>query len=115
VPTTTTATYTPTNRPSTLSQPNGVGLTYHYDDPMDRVTSMVWRRDMSPAFGSWAYTHNERGQRTSSTDITGRAATYGYDNASRLTSETISSDPRGASFNGALSYGIDGAGNRLTR
>ena len=43
------------------------------------------------------------------------SAAYGYDDASRLTSETITGDPRGASFNGALSYVLDGAGNRLSR
>jgi YD repeat-containing protein len=45
----------------------------------------------------------ERGQRLSSTDITGRSARYGYDEASRLTSETITGDTHGASFKGALS------------
>ena len=88
---TTTASYTPTRRPATLAQPNGIGLTYSYD-ALDRVTSMLWRQGTSPAFGSWAYTHNERGQRLTSTDVTGRAATYGYDAASRLTSETITGD-----------------------
>ena len=111
---TTTAAYTPTRRPLTLAQPNGVGVAYSYD-ALDRVTEMLWRQGNSPAFGSWAYTHNDRGQRLSSTDVTGRAATYGYDDASRLASETISGDPRGASFNGALSYSLDGAGNRLSR
>ena len=112
---TTTAAYTPTNRPSTLTQPNGVGLTYSYD-ALDRVTSMLWRQGTSPAFGSWAYTHNERGQRTERRPTSpGGAPTYGYDAAARLTSETITGDPRGASFNGALSYVLDGAGNRLSR
>jgi len=105
---------TPTHRPFTVAQPNGVGVTYSYD-VVDRVTSMVWKHGTDPAFGSWAYTHNERGQRKSATDITGRSAAYGYDDASRLTSETISGDPRDASFNGMLSYVLDGAGNRLSR
>ncbi len=114
-PATTTATYTPTGHPSTLIQPNGVHATYSYDDPVDRVTSMLWQHGTSPAFGSWSYAHNERGQRTSSTDITGRTAVYAYDAASRLTSETIAGDLGGDSFNGALSYAIDGTGNRLSR
>jgi RHS repeat-associated protein len=50
-----------------------------------------------------------------STDVTGRTAAYSYDAASRLTSETITADPRGAGFNGALTYVVDGAGNRLSR
>jgi len=82
---------------------------------MDRVTSMLWRHGTSPPFGSWGYTHNERGQRLTSTDVTGRTAAYAYDAASRLTNETVSSDPRGASFNGVLSYALDSAGNRLSR
>jgi len=114
---TTTAAYTPTKRPFTITQPNGVGSEFIYDS-LDRVTSMAWRQGSSlasPAFASWSYTHNGRGQRLTSTDITGRAATYTYDSAARLASETISGDPRGASFNGALSYVLDNAGNRLSR
>ncbi len=111
---TTTAAYTSTNRPLTLTQPNGIGLTYSYD-ALDRVTSMLWRHGTAPAFASWAYTHNERGQRLSSKDITGRAATYTYDPASRLATETINGDPRGVGFDGVLSYVLDGGGNRITR
>jgi RHS repeat-associated protein len=110
----TTPTFTATGRPSTLSQPNGVGLTYSYDS-LDRVLSMSWQQGASPAFGSWRYSYNNRGQRLTATDIAGRSAAYGYDNASRLTSETITGDPRGANFNGALSYVLDGTGNRLSR
>ena len=40
----------------------------------------------------------------SSTEVTGREAAYGYDDASRLTSETITGDPSGPSGNGALTY-----------
>ena len=111
---TTTAAYTPTGRPASLTQPSGVGVTYSYDS-LDRITSLLWRAGSSPALGSWAYTFNERGQRLTSTDATGRAANYAYDAASRLIAETITGDRRGAAFNGALSYVMDGAGNRLTR
>jgi RHS repeat-associated protein len=76
---------------------------------------MAWRQGTSPAFGTWAYTHNERGQRLTSTDVTGRVATYAYDAAARLASETVTGDPRGASFNGALSYVLDAVGNRSSR
>jgi RHS repeat-associated protein len=110
----TTTAYTPTRRPATLAQPNGTGLTYSYD-ALDRITSILWRHETSPAFGRWAYTHNERGQRLTVTDITGRNAAYGYDAASRLLSEAITGDPRGAAFNGALSYVLDDEGNRLSR
>jgi RHS repeat-associated protein len=112
---TTTTAYTPTRRPSRLSQPNGIGSTYSYDS-LDRVTSLLWRQGTSPdPIARWVDLFDARGQRTSSTDVTGRSASYGYDAASHLTSETISGDPRGAGFNGGLEYSLDGTGNRLTR
>ncbi len=110
----TTAAYTATGRPATLAQPNGVGVTYAYDS-LDRVTSMAWKKGTGAAFASFGYGYNPRGQRTSSTDVTGREAAYGYDTASRLTSETITGDPSGPSGNGALTYSIDPVGNRLSR
>jgi YD repeat-containing protein len=106
--------FTATGRPSTLTQPNGVGVTYAYD-LLDRVTSTAWKNGTSPAFASWGYAYNERGQRTSATDIAAREASYAYDQASRLTSETITGDPSGATGNGALTYVIDPDGNRLSR
>jgi RHS repeat-associated protein len=110
----TTAAYTATGRPASLAQPNGVGVTYGYDS-LDRVTSMAWKKGANPAFASFAYGYNPRGQRLSSTDVTGRDAAYGYDTASRLTSETITGDPSGPSGNGALTYVIDPVGNRSSR
>ena len=50
-----------------------------------------------------------------STDITGRAASYGYDSTGRLTSETITGDPRGAAHNGAIIYVLDAVANRVSR
>ncbi len=111
---TTTATYTPTGQPLVLTQPNTVAMSYSYDS-LDRVTSMLWRQGTAPAFGSWTYTHNGLGQALTATDATGRNATYEYDSALRLTSETVAGDPRGATFNGGLSYLMDGVGNRLSR
>jgi RHS repeat-associated protein len=82
---------------------------------LDRVTSMLWRLGPAAPFGTWAYAHNERGQRLTSTDITGRAAAYTYDSAARLATESISGDPRGAGLNGGLSYVLDAVGNRTSR
>jgi RHS repeat-associated protein len=110
----TTATYTPTGRPLTVSEPNGVGVTYAYDS-LDRVTSMVWKKGTNPAFASWAYGYNQRGQKTSSTDVSGRETAYTYDMASRLTGETITDDPSGPRGNGELTYVIDPVGNRSSR
>ena len=113
---TTMATYTPTHRPATLRQANGVAATYSYDS-MDRIGEIVWQRTTSPAgspaFASWQYAYNERGQRRTATDITGRRSEYSYDSAARLVSETISgAEP---SENGIISYVLDGLANRLSR
>ena len=107
-------TYTATGRPDTMSLPNDVGLTHAYD-AVDRVTSLAWRLGAAPPFASWGYTFNDRGQRLTATDVTGRSAAYGYDDATRLTSETITNDPQGAAGNGALNYALDAVGNRLSR
>jgi RHS repeat-associated protein len=106
--------YTATGRPSTLTQPSGVGATYSYDT-RDRVTSLAWKQGTNPAFGSWTYGFNPRGQRTSVTSASGRHVAYGYDAVSRFASETITNDPQGAIGNGALSYSLDSTGNRLSR
>jgi RHS repeat-associated protein len=110
----TTAAYTTTGRPSLVTQPTGVAATYSYDT-LDRALSLEWKHGTSPAFASWAYTFNDRGQRLSATDVTGRKAAYAYDAVARLASETITGDPRGAVGNGALSYTLDPVGNRLSR
>jgi RHS repeat-associated protein len=108
----TTAAYTATGRPASLAQPNGVGVSYAYDS-LDRVMSMAWKKTSAPPFASWAYTYSQRGQRLTSTEVTGRAAAYGYDAASRLTSETITNGPSGN--DGALTYVLDSVGNRRSR
>jgi RHS repeat-associated protein len=110
----TTSAYTATGRPSTVAVPNGVSAIYSYDT-RDRVTSLAWAHGTAPAFGSWTYDFNNRGQRTSVTDATGRHVAYGYDAIARLTSETITNNPQGAAGNGELDYALDPTGNRLTR
>jgi RHS repeat-associated protein len=110
----TTSAYTATGRPITLTQPSGVGATYSYDT-RDRVISLSWRQGANPAFGSWTYGFNLRGQRTSVTSSGGRHVAYGYDAVSRLASETISNAPQGAASNGELTYALDPTGNRLSR
>ena len=84
-------------------------------DFLDRVLSMAWKKAAAPAFASWAYSYSPRGQRLTSTEVTGREATYGYDTATRLTSEIITGDPSGAVGNGSLTYSVDPVGNRLSR
>jgi len=111
----TTPAFTTTGQPSGLVYPNGVNATYAYDN-LNQVTSIAWSRGNDPAFARWSYTYNQRGQRLTSTNqVSGRKATYGYDALSRLTNETISNDPRGAIGDGALTYTLDAVGNRVTR
>jgi RHS repeat-associated protein len=108
----TTTVYTPTGQPSLVTQPNGVTATSFYD-AVNRVTSMVWKRGAGPAFASWDYTFNPRGQRVTAKDATNRTATYSYDIDGWLKSETISG--AAGSGNGAITYALDGAANRLSR
>jgi RHS repeat-associated protein len=110
----TTSAYTPTGRASLTTLPSGVAARYLYD-ARDRVTTLAWARGTEEAFGSWSYGYNDRGQRTTATDVTGRQVAYGFDAIARLTSETVSNDPQGAADNGQVSYTLDAAGNRLTR
>ena len=46
-------------------------------------------------------------------ELSSRTVNYGYDDLYRLTSETVSSDPRGN--NGQVTYTLDNVGNRLQR
>jgi RHS repeat-associated protein len=108
----TTSAYTATGRPSTLNQPSGVGATYSYNS-LDRVTSLAWKQGTDPAFASWSYAFNNRGQRTSVTDLTGRHVVYGFDAVSRLDSETVTGDVAGV--NGAVTYVLDPIGSRSSR
>jgi RHS repeat-associated protein len=87
---------------------------YSYD-ALDRILSMSWQRNSSTAFASWSYAYSSRGQRLTSTDITGRQAAYGYDADGWLRSEIVTGDPRGAALNGSISYVLDPAGNRLSQ
>jgi hypothetical protein len=52
------------------------------------------------------------GNRTNATELTGRSLNWSYDGIYRLTNEAISQDP--ASKNGAVGYGLDPVGNRLS-
>ena len=65
------------------------------------------------AISSYAYTLGAAGNRLSVAELSGRTVTYGYDDLYRLTSETVSSDPRGN--NGQVTYTFDNVGNRLQR
>ena len=91
-----------------MTSPNGVTHSYTYDNK-NRLTNLGVNR-AATAIASYAYTLDAAGHRTSVTELSGRKATYGYDNLYRLTSETIASDPGGQ--NGTISYVYDPVGNR---
>ena len=81
---------------------------------LNRLTSMTAVSGQQSALGSFSYELGAAGNRTSVTELSGRKATYAYDDLYRLTSETITSDPVAAN-NGSIGYGYDAVGNRLSR
>jgi YD repeat-containing protein len=108
----TTPRFTATGQPNIVTYPNGVQATYSYDN-LNRVMSLAWQHGTSPV-ASASYTYNDRGQRLTAAAANARTATYAYDDAGRLTSETITGDPGGAGKNGLITYALDPVGNRLT-
>jgi RHS repeat-associated protein len=137
---TTTYTYDSLNRLATAQPSSGVTSTYAYDavgnlsgvqtdsllatgytyDTLNRLTNMQSSCGTgTPAcapgtpIASYAYTLGAAGNRLSVAELSGRTVTYGYDDLYRLTSETVSSDPRGN--NGQVTYTFDNVGNRLQR
>src|SRR6266571_1407278 len=80
-----------------------------FSNSCDRLTNLAVNK-AATAIASYTYTLDAAGHRTSVTELSGRKATYAYDNLYRLTSETIASDPGGQ--NGTISYVYDPVGNR---
>ena len=97
--------YDPANNLVTETYPNGLRSTIHYDS-MNRMTAMT-----TPNSG-YLYQLGATGNRTSATELTGRSVQWSYDGIYRLTNEAIASDPAGG--NGAVDYGLDPVGNRLS-
>jgi len=97
--------YDPANNLVTETYPNGLRSTIHYDS-MNRLTAMT-----TPNSG-YLYQLGATGNRTSATELTGRSVQWSYDGIYRLTNEAIASDPAGG--NGAVDYGLDPVGNRLS-
>jgi len=62
---------------------------------------------------SYSYELNLTGDFSSATELSGRTVNWTYDNIYRLATETISADPH--SKNGAVAYGLDPVGNRLSQ
>jgi RHS repeat-associated protein len=106
---TTTYAYDDSNNLATVAYPNGVNHTYTVD-VKDHVTGVQITK--APAIlANFGYVRAGTGNITNVNETGGRAVSFSYDNAWRLTNETISGDPTAAN-NGSLSYALDAVANR---
>ena len=87
---------------------NGVLHTFGYDI-RDRVSNLAVTK--GGVLASYAYTHYDTGRQKDVTEDSGRKSSYTYDALYRLLNEDITG--AGAN-NGALNYGLDPVGNRLS-
>jgi RHS repeat-associated protein/uncharacterized repeat protein (TIGR01451 family) len=99
-----------TGQLSNVSYPNGVKHNYTTYDNRDRLTNLTVTGP-GGAIASYVQAFSLSGRKTSATEATGRAASYGYDTIYRLLNETVSGDPTSAN-NGSLGYALDNGGNR---
>jgi YD repeat-containing protein len=99
---TTTYTYDAASNLVTAMYPNTLQSTLHHDQ-LNRLTALT-----TPNSG---YQLGPTGNRMNTTE-TGRTLNWSYDGIYRLTSKTVSQAPAGK--NGAVGYGLDPAGNRLS-
>ena len=99
-------TYDPASNVATVEYPNGLQSTFTYDS-LNRLTALS-----TPPVSSYSYTLGATGNRTAATEQNGRTLNWSYDGINRLTNEAIASDPSGG--NGAVAYGLDPVGNRLS-
>ncbi len=91
--------------------PNGVVSSFAYDS-LNRVTGAGLGNVSNPSsIASYNYTLGATGNRTAAQESSGRMVNWGYDGIYRLTQETIT----GGAANGAVSYGLDPVGNRLSQ
>jgi len=102
-------TYDAVGNLSYQSLPNGMGVTYGYDD-LNRLTFMQVYNSAT-TLASYTYTLGASGNRIGVTETGGRAVTWIPDDLYRLTSEGITN----STVNGSVSYVMDNVGNRLIR
>jgi len=102
-------TYDAVGNLSYQSLPNGMGVTYGYDD-LNRLNFMQVY-NLSTTLASYTYTLGPSGNRIGVTETGGRAVTWIPDDLYRLTSEGITN----STVNGSVSYVMDNVGNRLIR
>jgi RHS repeat-associated protein len=110
-PGTTTYTYDAVNNLTTVLSANGMQSTATYNT-LNYITNLTISK--GGVLASYNYTYNAAGQRLTANENSGRAVSYTYDLAARLTNETIAGDPI-PSHNGSLTYALDPVGNRLSR
>jgi RHS repeat-associated protein len=108
---TTSYAYDATNQMVSATYPNGVVHANTFDT-RDRVTALAVSR-AGTAIASYAQAFRATSHRSGVVENTGRATSYAYDPIYRLTSETIAGNSN-ALLNGALTYGLDEVGNRLS-
>ena len=106
---TTTYSYDNASNVATVKIPNGLTSTFTYD-ALNRLTELS-----TPPVADYKYTLGLTGNRTSATELSGRALQWSYDNIYRLTGETIAGDPaNNGGDNGSATYTLDPVGNRTS-
>ena len=104
-------TYNANGSLETVTLPNAVVHTYAYD-ALNRLRGLVVARG-STLLHTYEYKLNPSGHRRQVIENAAKTTTYTYDDLYRLSGESIAGDPQGNS--GALGYGLDKVGNRLSR
>jgi RHS repeat-associated protein len=102
---TTSYTYDPASNLTAVTYPNGLQSILTYD-ALNRLNAL------NGGTASYTYTLGPAGNRLSTIEQTGRAVNWSYDGIYRLTNEAVANDPN--SNNGAVAYGLDPVGNRLS-
>jgi RHS repeat-associated protein len=108
---TTTYSYDATNQLSGFAYPNGVGHVHTYDN-RDRLTNVAVNGP-SGVLANYGQTFSPSSHKTAVNENSGRAVNYSYDSIYRLLNESITGNANSA-LNGALAYGLDPVGNRLS-
>jgi RHS repeat-associated protein len=108
---TTTYSYDATNQLSSFAYPNGVGHVHTYDN-RDRLTNVAVNGP-SGVLANYGQTFSPSSHKTVVNESSGRAVNYSYDSIYRLLNESITGNANSA-LNGALAYGLDPVGNRLS-
>ena len=108
---TTTYSYDTASNVATAAYPNGLSSTFSYDNE-NRVTGLSTVTSSSTPVASYTDTLDPMGNRTGSTEGSGRTLTWSYDGIYRLRQEQIAADPIGN--NGTSAYTLDPVGNRTS-